>query len=73
MATETPELKLLSEIWGQGFFYFGNTGETFISAAGKAISEDSVELKSKRLNLALNNRWEKRISELDEIINLAVH
>ncbi|BAF60763.1 glycosyltransferase [Pelotomaculum thermopropionicum SI] len=73
VATATPELKRLSEIWGNGYFYLGNSAEEFVRAADKAIAEDNVKMRQKRLKMALENTWEKRINELNEIIGNIFH
>jgi glycosyltransferase involved in cell wall biosynthesis len=70
VATATPELNRLSQIWGRGFFYLANSSEEFVCAAKKAIDEDNAKMKQMRLNMVLENSWENRINELNEIVGI---
>jgi glycosyltransferase involved in cell wall biosynthesis len=68
VATATPELRRLSENWGNGFFYLGDSAEEYVQAADKAITENNRKLKQKRLNMAVENAWDRRINQLSEIL-----
>lgn len=67
VGTSTPELEILSELWGKGIFYLGDTPDEIVAVAEKALAEDDENLREKRLDLAKNNTWDRRIQVLVDI------
>jgi hypothetical protein len=46
------------------YIYLANSHEEFLSFIPKALVDNSVEIKQKRLNAAMGNSWEKRVDLL---------
>ncbi|OPX85118.1 MAG: putative teichuronic acid biosynthesis glycosyltransferase TuaH [Pelotomaculum sp. PtaB.Bin104] len=69
VGTDTPELKKLTGLWGEGFFYLYDTPEKIAVAAEKALLEDSAQLRSKRQEFALDNTWNVRVFELLDMLD----
>lgn len=64
VATDTPELKKLADLWGDGFFYFSDSTTKIVEAVETALREDNEVLRKKRQSLTVSNTWDKRIQEL---------
>lgn len=69
VATATPELAKLGDLWGKGFFYLYDSSTKIIAMAEKALANDNEILRKKRQSLTQDNTWNKRIEELFKIFN----
>ncbi|TEB04607.1 putative teichuronic acid biosynthesis glycosyltransferase TuaH [Pelotomaculum schinkii] len=68
VATSTPELERLANLWGDGFFYLYNDPLEVLKATEKALICDNEASRIKRKSWALSNDWDGRISRLMEIL-----
>jgi len=58
VATKMPELERLSKETGPGIVYLADTADRFVTILGQAFDEDSVDLRSRRREIAKNRAWE---------------
>lgn len=70
VASATPELARLADLWGEGFFYLYDTPSEIIAMAEKALSDDNEVLRKTRQSLATNDTWDRRIQELLNIFTM---
>jgi len=68
VATATPELTRLADLWGEGFFYLNDSPNKIVTMAEKALSEDNEVLRKKRQALTKKNSWDKRVQELIKVL-----
>lgn len=48
---------------------YASNAEAFSTEITRALTKDTLELQSKRISIAANNSWDKRLTEFSELLN----
>ena len=71
VSTDLPEIAAFNEQYGD-IIYVGRTQTEFSQQIKRAIEKDDAELKKKRIDVAEENSWEKRIEKMSKLIEEAI-
>jgi glycosyltransferase involved in cell wall biosynthesis len=63
VATDLPELKQFCDI-----IWIGNTKDEFVQCIRVALQEKDEEIRQRRVKVAKENSWERRMSQITEIL-----
>ncbi|MDO8603542.1 MAG: ElyC/SanA/YdcF family protein [Candidatus Omnitrophota bacterium] len=67
ISTDLPEIRLFCAE-NKGAIYTAGDEKEFISCVDKALREEEPVLKNKRIDIARQNNWEKRIEKMSDLI-----
>lgn len=71
ISTDLPEIDGFNQKY-QGIVYIAKTAEDFCSLINKTMKEDNDLLRNRRIEVAADNSWQRRIEQMSNLIEKAI-